>query len=274
MTSRIATAAVGIPLLALVIWAGPPLFSFLVAVAAAIGALELCHMARERGRSPMAAATAVWAVALVGGAHFVASDSTDRAALPALTVTLAIVAAGALVSGVWMLLRSRQGVGPADWAVTAGAALYAGVLLSYAPLIWGLDQGREWVFLAIGVIFAADTAAFVVGKSVGRRPMAPRVSPGKTWAGSLGGLLGAVVACVAFTALLDLGVAVALAVALGALMAVVGQLGDLAQSRVKRAAGVKDSGWLVPGHGGLLDRLDSIVFNLPLMYYFVMWVIQ
>ena len=274
MTSRVATAAVGLPLLALVIWAGPPWFSFLVAVAAAIGALELCHMARQRGRRPMALVAAVWAVALVGGAHFVASDSTDEAALPALAVTLAIVAGGALVSLIWMLLRSGHGVGLGDWAVTAGAALYIGGLLSYAPLIWGLGEGREWVFLAVGVIFAADTAAFATGKSVGRRPMAPTVSPGKTWEGSLGGLLGAVAACVAFTALLDLGVAVALAVVLGALMAVVGQLGDLAQSRLKRAAGVKDSGWLVPGHGGLLDRLDSIVFNLPLVYYFVMWVIQ
>ena len=274
MTSRVATAAVGLPLLALVIWAGPPWFSFLVAVAAAIGALELCHMARQRGRRPMALVAAVWAVALVGGAHFVASDSTDEAALPALAVTLAIVAGGALVSLIWMLLRSGHEVGLGDWAVTAGAALYIGGLLSYAPLIWGLGEGREWVFLAVGVIFAADTAAFATGKSVGRRPMAPTVSPGKTWEGSLGGLLGAVAACVAFTALLDLGVAVALAVVLGALMAVVGQLGDLAQSRLKRAAGVKDSGWLVPGHGGLLDRLDSIVFNLPLVYYFVMWVIQ
>lgn len=274
MTSRVATAAVGLPLLALVIWAGSPWFSFLVAVAAAIGALELCHMARQRGRRPMALVAAVWAVALVGGAHFVASDSTDEAALPALAVTLAIVAGGALVSLIWMLLRSGHGVGLGDWAVTAGAALYIGGLLSYAPLIWGLGEGREWVFLAVGVIFAADTAAFATGKSVGRRPMAPTVSPGKTWEGSLGGLLGAVAACVAFTALLDLGVAVALAVVLGALMAVVGQLGDLAQSRLKRAAGVKDSGWLVPGHGGLLDRLDSIVFNLPLVYYFVMWVIQ
>ena len=273
MNSRIASAAVGLPALALLIWVGSPWFSLLVAVAAAIGALELCHMASQQGRHPMAHVASMWAVALVVGAHFVASDSSDQAALPAIAVTLAIAGIGALASLVWLVWRSRHGVGLIDWALTAGATLYIGGLLSYAPLIRGLDQGREWVFLAVSITFVADTSAFVAGRSFGKRLLAPKVSPGKTWEGAAGAVVGAVAAGVALTVAFDLDTTLAQALALGALMGGVGQLGDLAESRMKRAAGVKDSGWLVPGHGGLLDRLDSIVFNLALVYYFVIWVV-
>jgi len=274
MNSRIASAVVGLPLLALLIWVGPPWFSLLVAMAAAIGARELCHMAGQRGRRPMALVAAMWAVALVAGAHFLASDSSGAATLPALVVTGAIAVTGALISIVWLLWRSRHGLDLADWALTAGAALYIGGLLSYAPLIRGLDQGREWTFLLVGVTFVADPSAFVAGRSFGRRLLAPKISPGKTWEGAVGGLLGAVVASLVLTFVFSLDTTLVQALALGALMGGAGQLGDLAESRLKRAAGVKDSGWLIPGHGGLLDRLDSIVFNLALVYYFVIWVVQ
>ena len=274
MNSRIASAVVGLPLLALLIWVGPPWFSLLVALAAAIGALELCQMAGQKGRRPMALVAAMWAVALVTGAHFVVSGSAGTAALPALAVTGAIAAFGAVASLVWLLWRTRHGLGLADWALTAGAALYIGGLLSYAPLLRGLDRGRGWTFLLVSVTFVADTSALVTGKSLGRRPLAPKVSPGKTWEGAAGGLLGAVVASLVLTSAFGLDTALVQALALGALMGGAGQLGDLAESRLKRAAGVKDSGWLIPGHGGLLDRLDSIVLNLALVYYFVIWVVQ
>ena len=106
-------------------------------------------------------------------------------------------------------------------------------------------------------------------RQCGKRPLAPTVSPGKTWEGAIGGFLAAVLAALAAAWALEIDVSVPVIVALGALMGVVGQAGDLFESKLKRLADVKESGRLLPGHGGVLDRLDSIVFNLALLYYFV-----
>ena len=150
-------------------------------------------------------------------------------------------------------------------------AAYVGGLLFYAPLLRGLEQGLEWVALLLVITFATDTCAFFGGKALGRHRLAPSISPGKTVEGAGGGLAGAMGASALAAWALGLDVATPAAVALGAAAGVAGQLGDLAESRMKRIAGVKDSGSLFPGHGGMLDRVDSIVFNLPVVYYFVLW---
>ena len=147
MASRIASAAVGLPLLTLVIWIGSPWFSLLVATVAALGALELCHMARRAGARPLAPVAAAWSVALVAGAHFLASGSSVRVTLPA------VAGAGALALVACLPWRSRLRAGLADWGLTAGAALYTGGLLSYGPLLRGLDQGRGWVLIVIFVTY-------------------------------------------------------------------------------------------------------------------------
>ncbi len=267
MASRIASATVGLPLLALAVWLGAPWFTLLAAAASAVGAVEICNIARRRGVRPIAPLAGLWAATLVAGAHFLTSESFVWAIVPVL------VGAGALATAV-PLRRSRGTGRPADWGVTAGAALCVGGLLSFAPLLRELDQGREWMFLLLIVTFATDTSAFFVGRSIGKRPLAPSVSPGKTWEGAVGGLLGAVAACAASVHVLGLGTMLASGVLLGALMGVVAQLGDLAESKLKRVAGVKDSGSIIPGHGGILDRLDSIVLNLALVYYWVICAIQ
>ena len=268
MLSRIASAAVGLPLLALVIWIGSPWFSMLAALAAAIGALELCNMARQQGGRPVALLAAGSAAALVGVAHILSSGS------PVPTALGAVFATGAMMSLAWLLWRSHPGVGLADWGFTVAASIYTGGLLAYAPLLRGIEQGRGWVFLLAVVTFTGDTSAFLVGRSFGKHPLASRTSPGKTWEGAVGGLLGAIGASLASAFIFDLDVELGLVLVLGGLMGIAGQVGDLTESRLKRAAGVKESGWLIPGHGGVLDRLDSIVFNLVLVYYFVLWAVQ
>ena len=268
MVFRVATAAVGIPILAIAVWAGSYWLSLLVAAFAALGAVEFCRIALKWGRRAEVAVAVVWSVALVGVGYILSGGLTGEMAWRA------IVGVVALSYLVWQVRFTRAHVGLGDWAVTAAAALYTGGLLAHAPLLRGLDQGREWVFLAVFVTFAADTAAFFVGKGLGKRLLAPRMSPGKTWEGAAGGLIAATAAGLALAMLFDLDITPVMAVALGALMGVAGQLGDLFESWIKRSADVKDSGWLVPGHGGVLDRLDSIVFNLALVYYFVVWAVQ
>ena len=125
--------------------------------------------------------------------------------------------------------------------------------------------GLEWLLFALLTTFATDTGAFFVGRAIGRHRMAPTISPGKTWEGAVGGFVSALGAGAAVAVVAELPLWVALAVAAG--VGVAGQIGDLMESRLKRAAGAKDAGSLLPGHGGLLDRLDSLVLTIPLVYY-------
>ena len=263
MVPRLASAVVGLPILALLVWAGPPWFSVLVVIAAAVAALEMSNLARGWGDRPEPIATVALAVTLVVIGHFVAGESSRD--VPAV---LAIgIATG--ISLAWLLLRPLRGTAFSAVVTTVTAGVYVGGLLFHAPLLRELDDGLGWVFLLFIGTFATDTCAFFVGRAIGRRRLAPSISPGKTWEGSIGGVAGALGSCVAAVFLLDLDATIWEALALGALVGVVGQVGDLVESRMKRTAGAKESGWFVPGHGGILDRLDSIVFNLVVVYYFV-----
>ena len=138
--------------------------------------------------------------------------------------------------------------------------------LTLAVLLRQGDQGREWVLAAILLTFAVDTAAFFVGKAMGRHKMAPHISPGKSWEGAVAGLVAGPMALWGLSELFDLDLLVWQAVALGLAVSVAAQLGDLAQSMVKRAAGVKDAGGLIPGHGGVFDRLDSVLPSVAMLY--------
>jgi phosphatidate cytidylyltransferase len=134
-----------------------------------------------------------------------------------------------------------------------------------------LPSGACWLFLVFAACWAMDTAAYAVGKKWGKRKLCPAISPGKTVEGSVAGLLAAVVVVAVFGRVLGLGAH--FGVVLGALLGIVGQLGDLTESRLKRWAGVKDSGAILPGHGGVLDRFDSLLFCAPMAYCYLRFVV-
>jgi phosphatidate cytidylyltransferase len=130
-----------------------------------------------------------------------------------------------------------------------------------APLAAALDGGRGWLLAVVLTVWAADTGAYAVGRSVGRRPFAPHISPSKTWEGTIGGVASGAIAAAVLVA--GLGASPVVGALLGIVVAVAAVIGDLAESVLKRAAGVKDSGTLIPGHGGMLDRVDSLLFAAP-----------
>jgi phosphatidate cytidylyltransferase len=130
-----------------------------------------------------------------------------------------------------------------------------------------LPDGRWWVMWLLLVMFAGDTSAFYIGRTLGKTKLFPAVSPGKTWAGTLGGLGASVLAAVLLGAWLLPGFPATGLALLGVILGVVGVLGDLFESMLKRQAQVKDAGQLLPGHGGILDRLDSILFAAPVVVY-------
>lgn len=261
MVRRLLTAAVGLPLLLGLVFLGGLWVALASAAVAAVAAIELCALVRRRGLKPWFPGATVGSGGLALALYLAPQDGY---------ALLGVLGLGLLASLAWWAL-ARPEAGFEGWAVTVGAALYLGLTLGHASLLRGMDAGARWLLLALLVTFAADTGAFLVGRAVGRRPLAPRLSPGKTWEGALAGILAAVAVAVALRYLLALDLSPQAAVLLGALAGVAGQVGDLAESRIKRWAGVKDSGRLLPGHGGLLDRIDSIVFNLVVVYYFLRW---
>ena len=150
---------------------------------------------------------------------------------------------------------------------------YVGLLGAHLVLLRELAEGRDWVYLTVFATFAVDTAAYAVGRTVGRRKLAPRISPGKTVEGTLGGLAGGFAMVLLLNYFLGIRLEAALIVPLAALLPVAAVLGDLAESILKRGMQVKDASSLIPGHGGLLDRFDSLLFTFPVVYYFVTWVV-
>ncbi len=253
---RLFSAAIALPLLFLAVWGGVPWVTGVVFLVAILGVREFYQLVSASGARPLPWVGAVWALALIG----LAVAYGDWTMSP-------VLGGGALAALVAALIRDRSRAALNGWAFTAAGALYLGLPLSWAVLLRQGDQGFEWLLLALVATFATDTSAFVVGRPLGRHKLAPALSPGKSWEGALGGVMGSAGVTVALVYLLGLPSVVWAAVALGAAIGVVAQLGDLAESKLKRLADAKESGRLIPGHGGLLDRLDSLVFVLPLVYY-------
>jgi phosphatidate cytidylyltransferase len=200
---------------------------------------------------------------------FIISPHFDYAFLTPLLLTSAVV-----LSLIGLLFRRPKETAFIGWAWTVAGILYVGWLLSYLVALRGLDDGRNWLLFALFVTFGSDTTAFFIGRALGRHYLAPQISPGKTWEGFIGGVLGAIIVSLLFNLIpaLRLPVGYVSVMLLGLLVSVMGQLGDLVESLLKRNMDVKDSGRLMPGHGGILDRMDSIVFAGIVVYYYVIWV--
>jgi phosphatidate cytidylyltransferase len=177
-----------------------------------------------------------------------------------------LLAALIIFSLIWALYN--KGEHPtADWGVTVASALYLGVTISYLVALRQRSNGFNWAITAFVVTWACDAMAYFVGRALGRHKLWPRISPKKTWEGIAGGTLGAIIAGLALGVWL-LGIPWWQGILLGTLVAVAAPFGDLAESLFKRQANVKDSSQLIPGHGGVLDRIDSLLFVFPVVTYF------
>jgi phosphatidate cytidylyltransferase len=269
LKKRVITALWCIPLLAAAVWFSRPEYPFpwftlLIAILGLLAVFEFYKLAAAAKLQPLTCFGLVWTLLFIISPHF-KYDFT----LP-LLLTSAVV-----LPLIWLLRHPEKEGAFIGWAWTLAGILYIGWLLSYFVALRGLDGGRSWVFLALLVTFASDTAAFLVGRVLGRHKLAPRISPGKTWEGTIAGVFGAIIFSLLFTipSPLHLPLSYWQAILLGLLVSILGQLGDLAESLLKRNMGVKDSSWLFPGHGGVLDRIDSIVFAGLVVYYYAIWVI-
>lgn len=259
---RIASAGVGLPLLLAIIWLGSPWLTTLVVLATVLGVLEYYRLLKDTSRR-LRAVGLLWAVLFVINAH-IGDDWALRATV--------LVAAGALLLLALYLPTIRSPSMAKRWFLGMLGPLYLGITLSHAVLLRQFDQGAQWLGLALFTVFATDTAAFFVGRALGKHPMTPRISPGKTWEGAAAGLMAGIGTALLVSSLIDLPLTIWGGTLLGSGISLLAQLGDLLESALKRYAHSKDAGRLIPGHGGLLDRLDSIVLGLVLVYHGARWI--
>jgi phosphatidate cytidylyltransferase len=272
LAQRLATAVVGIPLLVVVLVLGRPFVSIVVIGLAVVAGLETFRLLRQAGYPVLAGLGTALGVALV---------LEGALAEPAHDKTMLILVAGALLAAVGAFLRPDPRDGLAAWSTTVFGAVYVG-LLGFLPRLAGLavtlpagadlgaylDGGRWWLVVAVLGVWAYDTGAYAAGRVIGGPRFLTAISPSKTWAGVIGGLIAVTV--VSALLLVGLGRGAAEALVLGPLIGLAAQAGDLAESMLKRAAGAKDSGRVFPGHGGVLDRVDSLLFAGPAVYLYVL----
>jgi phosphatidate cytidylyltransferase len=154
------------------------------------------------------------------------------------------------------------------FGLTVLGVLYVGFFLPHVILLRERPDGWRWILFAIAAVFGSDTGGYFVGRAYGAHKLMPAVSPSKTIEGAVGALVGAVLASLLMQVLVHRTLGVEEAILLGLVMSVLAQFGDLCESALKRAFGAKDSGWIIPGHGGILDRLDSLLFPFVFAYYY------
>jgi phosphatidate cytidylyltransferase len=255
------TALVGLPLLILLILkGGATLFTLAIGGAAIIAMWEYYRIVFTGHTPPVPLYSCLWSYA--AGAAIVWTLPTHG--FKAMVALIMVHFIGAAFFSIHRFSHAQDA--PVVAVKQVFGILYIPVCLAFLGLLYNAADGIHWVFLLLLVVAAGDTGAFYVGSYLGRHKLAPAVSPKKTIEGALGGLAANLIACFVYShlflpALSPIGVIV-FAVGVG----VVGQAGDLFESEFKRAAGIKDSGSLLPGHGGFLDRMDALIFAAPIAY--------
>lgn len=281
---RVLTAVVLIPIVVAAVWWGPTwLVALLTAVVTLLALYEFLRLGLQVGMRGYLRWTTVCALLLVFeqwaavevqtyplGGQLTLVRATGAAAFP-LEVVLILFVIGAGV----IAIASRRGLAETLPAlgISAAALLFVALPLSYLVRLHGMGRlGPHWLLFTLALIWAGDTLAYFSGRVIGRIPLAPQLSPKKTWEGAVGGLVGSLLVAVPFAQWME--IEAWHLVVLAGLANIAGQVGDLAESAYKRSAGVKDSGVLLPGHGGMLDRIDSLIFATPVVWCYVGLVLQ
>ncbi len=271
LRQRLISAAAFLPIIAVSIWFGDIWFSLVVGAAAFLGFYEFHQLVRKKGQTPPLFPGLLLIAAIMYFAH--RGEIYNVWLLPAIV----------LFPLVWVVLRSlisHTGAEGAfgDWLWTMGGTIYVGWLLSFWILLRG-TFGWEWTLLSILSTFAVDSAAYFIGRAWGKHPLSLGISPGKSCEGAVGGIIGGVAAVIIlsyllglieaspFSGILGTHLEVWKVLVLGVLVSIFAQVGDLAESMLKRGVGAGESSKLIPGHGGILDRLDSLLFTGVLAYY-------
>ncbi len=257
LKARVLSALVLIPPAFALLYLGGWWFTALVALFGALAAYEGFTMLRHAGYAPFTwlGISIVLILIFHGAGHPNGPD-------------LSFVLSGLIMLSLARALVRTTPQSAIDWALTLALALYLGLLMRYGPLLRNHPLGLHWVLAALITTWITDSAAYFIGLRFGRHRLAPQLSPQKSWEGAVGGWVVGVVAGTAYLPFLVPGLTPIQAATLAAAVCTVAPIGDLAESMIKRQCGMKDSGHLIPGHGGAFDRIDSLLFVFPTVYLF------
>ncbi len=262
-TKRVITAVVFIPLFYFLVKYLPPLFFFLfVATGIVIGLYEFYRFHYGPVLSPSIRLGLILGVLVAVG--FYRHDLVEGSLLMIGTVLIILL--------FHLFFSGDLAASLIDSSVVLFGLAYVGWFLGHLILIRGFEDGGRAIFFLFLVTWAGDTGAYYVGSSIGKHKLSPVVSPNKTIEGMMGGILTSMMVALLARAWFFPALNRRECLALGLLFGVLGQMGDLAESMLKRSAGIKDSGTIIPAHGGLLDRADSLIFTAPVFYYYLVLV--
>ncbi len=262
---RWATGVIAVPILiGIVAYGSEGMFTLLITIATLVGMAEYNRMVFGPGFRWEKAETLVVALLIL-----TAAAAGDRVLLTAV-LSFAVMA----ILMLNLLRIDEEGPDMIRVGKVITGIMYIPLLMSHFILIRQTSMGVLWIFFILVLAFSGDIAAYYVGRRMGKKKLLPRVSPGKTVEGTIGLVAGSIAGALLFRQLFFPLLSAPHAVILGLVGSIVGQLGDLCESALKRAAGVKDSGVMLPGHGGILDRLDCLMFITPFVYYYQVFIIR
>ncbi len=254
LSARVLSACVLLPLVGLLVWLGGYPLAAALALVAVLACNEVLGLVQSLGATPVRPVVLVAAVLLIADAVWPQAGLLQWIALGLPLILLSIE-----------IIHHNRAGSALSWAVGVAAPLYVAYALGFFVRLRGAEQGLWWLTMSLVGTWVSDSGAYLVGVRCGKRRLAASISPKKTWEGVWGGILGALVFVVPF-AMLVLGLVWWAAVLVALALVVSATIGDLAESVLKRQANAKDSSNLIPGHGGMLDRIDSLLFVVPVMY--------
>jgi len=271
IVKRIVTGLVFAAIVVVLIWLGGIPFVTAACIIAILAGIEFYRIVKNQGIQPFSWLGIVFSVLLIVNAYiqqynFSFLPYSQDFILPLLLTLMT------LIPLIWLLFRPNKDKAFINWGWTIAGILYTGWLLSYYIQIRQLENGMGWIFMVASCTALCDVGAYAVGSNLGKHAMASSVSPGKTWEGSVGGLLTSILVAVILAIAFKLPLYYWQMVAAGLIIGVFAQIGDLVESLLKRNMHTKDSGSLLPGHGGMLDRIDSHLLVAPIAYYLIVLV--
>jgi phosphatidate cytidylyltransferase len=260
LIQRFLSALVLIPIAVGATYAGGLWFFALITLIVSMAGYEFFQLMKTGGYKP----SLFWGLVLIWLLLADARYPAWQLARPALTGVM-------VLSLSWQLFKKDTSTPTVDWALTIVGALYLGGMAGHFISLRDAPRGLEWMAVTLLSTWVADSGAYFIGRSLGRHKSFPRLSPKKTWEGTIGGWFCGVAVTLLVGHYIGLGLLHSLI--LGALVSTFLPLGDLAISMMKRQVGVKDTSGLIPGHGGMLDRIDSLLFAVVVVYYYAHWVV-
>ncbi len=271
IVKRIITGLVLAAIVAVLIMLGGIPLVAAACVVAVLACIEFYRIVRARGVQPLGWFGMVFAVLLIINAY-IRQLNLSFLPYPSDFILPLLLTLMTLIPLIWLLFRSNKDNAFINWGWTIAGILYTGWLLSYYITIRQVDNGMGWLFLVLSCTALCDVGAYVIGSNLGKHALASSVSPGKTWEGAGGGLAFSVITAVILTIGFKLPLYYWQMVAAGLIIGVLAEVGDLVESLLKRNMQVKDTGSLLPGHGGFLDRIDSHLLVAPVAYYLIVLV--